>query len=171
MGRGLFAVVLALVVACTSDPYPMPSQPPHSSQRNPAAVGEPTNAVLIFMTVRPGDRIELLGADAIGTTKGASVRFLLSRPINEADGTILIGEDFEDLEGSVVTAPQSSSGGIYSVGIAAELTPHEPGRFEITNVRLRYRLNGGAEQTGEGIEVVWTVCAEDPKPHDCPEAA
>jgi hypothetical protein len=29
-----------------------------------------------------------------------------------------------------------------------------PGRFEISNVRLRHRLNGGLERVGEGIGVV-----------------
>jgi hypothetical protein len=42
--------------------------------------------------------------------------------------------------------------------------------LEVTNVRLRYRLDGGAERAREGIEVVWTVCADDPKPADCPES-
>lgn len=172
MGRGLLAVAIALVViGCTADPYPLPSHPPHASQRNPAAVGEATNAVLIYLSVRPGDRIELLGADAIGTTDGADVRFLLSRPVYEADGTILVGRDFEDLAGAVVSDPDPSSGGDYAVGIAAELTPNVPGRYEITNVRLRYRLNGSGERTGEGIEVMWTVCADDPKPNDCPETS
>ena len=39
----------------------------------------------------------------------------------------------------------------------------------IENVRLRYRLNGGPERVGEGIDVVWTVCADDPAPADCPD--
>jgi hypothetical protein len=39
----------------------------------------------------------------------------------------------------------------------------------LTGVRLRYSLNGGPERVGEGIDVVFTICADDPKPADCPE--
>ena len=68
-----------------------------------------------------------------------------------------------------MTAATASPGSDNTVGIAAELTPHRPGRFELTNVRLRYRLNGGGEQVGEGIDVVSGVCADDPRPADCPK--
>jgi hypothetical protein len=169
MRRALVALAVGLsLVACSGDRYPLHAGP-SSSQRNPAAVGEATNAVLLYMDVRPGDRIELVGAEAIGTLEGAQVEFLLSRPVVEANGTRLIGSDFEDLAGAVVTAPTASPGPDNTLGIAATLTPQRPGRFEISNVRLRYRLNGGAEQVGEGIDVVWTVCADDPAPDDCPE--
>ena len=51
------------------------------------------------------------------------------------------------------------------------LVADRPGRYELTNVRLRYRVNGGPERVGDGIDVVWTVCADDPKPavDDCQE--
>ncbi len=170
MRRGLVTMALALVVvACSGDPYPLPAGPPHAGQRNPASVRQPVNAVLIYLNVRPGDRIELVGADAIGTLDGATVRFLLSRPVIEANGDHVIGKDFEGLAGATVTAVTASPGPDNTVGIAAELTARRPGRFEVTNVRLRYRLNGGGEQVGEGIDVVWTVCADDPAPTDCPE--
>jgi len=170
MRRGLVAVAVALtVMACARDAYPLPSDPPNAGQLNPAAVGAPTRAVLIYMTVRPGDRIELVGADAIGSLDGADVAFLLSRPTIDADGTRVIGENFEDLAGAIVAGAAASPGSDTTVGIAAALTARRPGRFEITNVRLRYRLNGGGEQAGEGIDVVWTVCADDPAPSDCPE--
>ena len=158
-----------VVVACAGDPYPLPSGPPNAGQLNPAAVGQPTYALLIYLNVRPGDQIELVGADAVGTLDGATVKFLLSRPIIDAQGGTLLGKDFEDLAGAVVTAVSASPGPVNTVGIAAELTAQRPGRFEVTNVRLRYRLNGGGEQVGEGIDVVWTVCADDPAPADCPE--
>lgn len=170
MRRGLVAIAVALLLAaCARDPYPLPSGPPNAGQLNPAAVGQPTHAVLIYLDVRPGDRIELVGADAVGTLDVATVKFLLSRPVIEANGDSVIGKDFEDLSGAVVTAATASPGPDNTVGIAAELTAQQPGRFEITNVRLRYRLNGGGEQVGEGIDVVWTVCADDPAPADCPE--
>ena len=170
MRRLLVAMAAALVVtACSDDPYPMPSGPPLTAQRSPASLGQPSHAVLIYLEVRPGDRIELVGADAVGTLDGAEVRFLLSRPVIEANGDHVIGVDFEDLPGAVVVAATASPGPGNAVGIAAELTAERPGRYEITNVRLRYRLNGGGEQVGEGIDVVWTVCADDPAPVDCPE--
>jgi len=107
--------------------------------------------------------------DAVGSLDGATVRLLPSRPVTEAGGVRTIGKEFENLAGAVVTAASASPGPDNTVGIAAELTPHRPGRFELTNVRRRYRLNGGGEQIGEGIDVVWTVCADDPRPADCPE--
>lgn len=170
MRRALLVLAMAvLVAACSTDPYPLPSGPPHAGQLNPAAVGSPVQAVLVYLQVRPGDHIELLGADAIGSLDGASVTFLLSRPVIEANGDHVIGKDFEDLGGAVVTAVSESPGPDNTVGIAAGLTASRPGRFEITNVRLRYRINGGGEQAGEGIDVVWTVCADDPAPAECPE--
>lgn len=170
MRRTLVATSIALLLgACASDAYPLPSDPPNAAQRNPAAVGEVTNAVLIYLEVRPGDRIELVGAEAVGSLDGATVRFLLSRPVIEAGGIRTIGKEFEALEGAVVTAASASPGPDNTVGIAAELTALQPGRFEIRNARLRYRLNGGGEQVGEGIDVVWTVCVDDPRPADCPE--
>lgn len=169
MRRGLAAVAVALVVmACAGDPYPLPASPP-GGLHSPASVGQPAHAVLIYLNVRPGDRIELVDAEAIGALDGASTRFLLSRPVIEANGDHVIGKDFEDLAGAVVTAATASPGPDNTVGIAAELTARRPGRFEITNVRLRYRLNGGTERVGEGIDVIWTVCADDPRPASCPE--
>lgn len=170
MRRGLVAVAMALaVMACSGESYPLPSGPPRGGLFSPAAVGTPRHAVLIYLNVRPGDRIELVGADAVGTLDGATVQFLLSRPVIDAEGNRVIGEDFEDLGGAEINAVTASPGPDNTVGIAAELTAQRPGRFEITNVRLRYRLNGGAERVGEGIDVVWTVCADDPAPTDCPE--
>ena len=171
MRRGLLGLALAvLVAACSTDSYPLPPGPPHAGQRIPVAVGSPVQAVLIFIEVRPGDRIELLGADPIGSLDGASVTFLLSRPVIEPNGDSVIGKDFENLDGSVVTAVSESPGPDNLVGIAAELTANRPGRYEITDVRLRYRINGGRERVGQGIDVPWTVCADDPAPASCPEA-
>jgi hypothetical protein len=170
MRRALLVTVAVLLTACSAaahDPYPLPSGPPHAGQTSPALLGRPTRAVLIYLHVRPGDRIELLGAEAIGSLDGASIRFLLSRPVIEADGTRLIGANFEGLAGAVVTAVSESPGPDDTVGLAAELTATQPGRYEVTGVRLRYRLNGGDERTGEGIDVVWTVCADDPVPVRC----
>ena len=160
--RGVLAILpvaLFAIAACSNETYPLPSGPPHAGQRNPAVVGKPITAVLIYLEVRPGDRIELLGAEAIEQIDGARVRFLLSRPVVEADGTHLIGSQLEDLVGAVLAPVSASRGPDNTVGIVAELVPDRPGRFELTNVRLRYEINGGGERVGQGIDVLWTVCA------------
>lgn len=167
-------VVLAVIVvfvlgACASDPYPLPSGPPNATQRNSAAVGRPTNAVLIYLEVRPGDEIELIGAEAVGNIDGATVRFLVSRPVFDLDGSYVIGEEFEPLEGAIAAATAAVRDPRNTIGIAAELTATDARRFVIENVRLRYRLNGRPERVGEGIDVVWTVCADDPAPAECPD--
>jgi hypothetical protein len=170
MRRALAAIAIGLlVVGCGSDPYPLPSAP-GGGGTSPVAVGDTVHTVVIFLEVRPGDRIELLGAEPVGTVGDATVGFSLSRPIIEADGTHLIGSSFEALECAIVTGSTDPAAD-NTVGIVATLTAHRPGRYEITNVRLRYRLNGGAEQVGEGISVVWAVCAADPAPTSCPTEA
>ena len=161
-----------LIAACVSDPgepYPLPAGPPGARQLNPATVGAPMNAVVMYIQVRPGDRIELVGAEAVGTLDGAAVTLLLSRPVNKADGTRLIGEAMEPLEGAILTPASTTPGPENDVGIVARMTPAQPGRYQVTGVRLRYRLNGGPEQVGEGIDTIWTVCADTPKPADCPD--
>jgi hypothetical protein len=179
MRRALVLLAVgALLAACSagsstpspSDPYPLPTGPPHYFVNSPAAVGQPVHTVLIFLQVQPGDRIELLGADPIGSLDGASIRFLLLPQAIEANGDRVIGNQFEPFEGAVVTAATESPGPDNTVGIAAELTASRPGRYEITDVRLRYRLNGGPEQVGQGIDAVWTVCADGPAPATCPES-
>jgi hypothetical protein len=164
---GIAAIVLALGACAGSDPYPLRAGPPHASQASVARIGEPARAVLLYLAVRPGDRIELLGADPIGSFDGAEVRTLVSRPVVEDDGTLTIGDAYEELPGSVLTAASASAGPAHTVGIGVELTARRPGRFEIDGLRLRYRLNGGTEQTREGIDVVLVVCAADPAPSAC----
>jgi hypothetical protein len=162
--------VVALLSACSSDPYPLPAGPPHAGQSNPARIGDPTTAVLIYLAVHPGDRIDLLGAEPVGRLDGAGIRFLLSRPVIHANGDKVIGEAVEALASAQVTAAAASPSFdpyLNTVGVVGELTAQRPGRFEVTSVRLRYRLNGGGEQVREGIDVVWTVCADDPAPADC----
>ncbi len=168
MRRVLSAIaVVVLFAACTGDPYPFTAGTETSDQAQATAVGDPVTAVLLYVEVRPGDRIELLGAEPVGSTPGSTVRFLLSRPVSKAGGETVIGETFESLEGAEVTASTASAGAENTVGIAAELTPHRPGRFELLSVRVRYRLNGGPEQVGEGADVALLVCAGDPAPTRC----
>ena len=54
-----------------------------------------------------------------------------------------------------------------TVAIVAEITPSEPGRYVLSEIRLNYRINGAPERDGEGIDVVVTVCADDPAPSEC----
>ena len=132
-------------------------------------VGGDTSAVVLFLTPRPGHRIELLGAEAVGVEDGAEVRFFFSPPVVKPNGDRVIGDRLERLEGATFANPDTTTGPERTIGVVAEMTATEPGRYELTAVRLRYRINGGAEQTAEGISVVLTVCADDPAPADCPE--
>jgi hypothetical protein len=168
---GLVAIA-AMAAACSSapaDPYPFNPPPPHTAQLNPAAVGEATDAVVLFIRVRPGDTIDLLEASATGDLDGANVRFQLSRPVQHANGDHVIGEQMETLEGARVTAAVPTDSPDNTVGIVAELVAPAPGRYRVDSIRLKYRINGGPEQVGDGTDVVWTVCVDDPKPADCPE--
>jgi hypothetical protein len=162
------AAIITIIVARPSDPYPMPAGTVNASQANPAAVGTPVQAVIVFVEPRPGDRIELLGAEPVGLAAGARITFHLSRPVLEADGTSVLGEDLEPLAGAVIEVPATASPGPENtVGIVGELIADQPGIYDVTAVRLRFRLNGGAEQVREGSSVSWTVCADDPAPTDC----
>jgi hypothetical protein len=171
MRRARWALaIVVLLTGCASDPYPLPSGPPHAAQSNPARIGDPTTAVLIYLAVHPGDSVELLGAEPVGTIHGARIRFLLSRPVVHANGDKVIGEALEDLDGAQVAGASASPAFdpyLNTVGIVGELTAERPGSFKVTSVRLRYRLNGAGEQVSEGIDVVWTVCADDPAPIKC----
>lgn len=165
-------ILVAAAASCSgapSDPYPLPSGTPSFWENNPAEVGTGIQSVVLYLTPRPGDRIELLGAEPVGETNGAEVRFFVSRPVLKPDGTSLIGEQLEPLAGAVVSNESTTAGPENTVGIVAEIDAGEPGRYQLTSVRLRYRLNGGAEQVGEGIDVIFTVCAAIPAPAKCEE--
>lgn len=161
------AAVLTIVVSRPLDPYPMP-EGPGASMSNPTAVGKAVQGVVVFMEIRPGDRIELIGAEPVGLLAGAQITLYLSRPVVAADGTRNVGVDLEPLAGAVIEVPaEASPGPDNTVGIVGELTPDRPGIYEMTAVRLRFRINGGAEQVREGMSVIWTVCADDPAPTTC----
>lgn len=165
MGGILTAVVLA---GRLDDPYPFHGGPAAAGQSSAAAVGQPVPAVIAFIEVRPGDRIELLGAEAVGVADGATVEFFFAPPVFGPDGGVMIGEKLEPLVGAIAQPGSASPGPDTNVGIVARMTASKPGRYELTGVRLRYRLNGGGEQTREGIDVIFTICADDPAPADCP---
>ena len=156
----------ALVAACAADTYPIDSGGPGASQYAPAALGEPIDAVVLFMELRPGDRLELLSAQPVGLTDGATAEFFFSPPLL-TDGGQSIGDQLEPFVGAVAVAPGPTEGPGNTFGVVARITATKPGRYELTSVRIRYRLNGGAAQYDQGIDVTSTVCADDPKPLDC----
>ena len=172
VGVLLWVIGIALTVVVLAgrfgDSYPFHGGPAPAGQNSAAAVGQPVPAVVAFIEVRPGDRIELLGAEGLGLADGATAEFFFAPPVFGPDGTSTIGDRLEPLAGAIAQAVSDSPGSINSVGIVARLTASKPGRYVLTGVRLRYRLNGGDEQTREGIDVVFTVCADDPAPADCP---
>jgi hypothetical protein len=157
------AAVAAVALTSARDPYPM--QGAGASQWNPVVLGAPTQAVVLYLELRPGDRIELLGGEAIGLPPAVRPTLYLSRPVLKPDGVRLIGEALEPLAGAVIEASANASPGPENtVGIVAEMTPTSAGTYELTSVRLRFRVNGGGERVREGISVNWTVCADDPAP-------
>lgn len=163
----LLVSALTACAAAPNDPYPMPSGSPTMWQNNPARLGEAVRGVMLYITPRAGDRIELLSAEPVGETHGAHVEFWLSRPVPQTDGSLVIGEDLEPLPGAVIQNDSDASGPEHTVGIVAEIEPIEPGHHQLTGVRLRYRLNGGDELVGEGTDVIFTVCGADPAPQSC----
>jgi len=138
--------------------YPLPDQPPSSHQYTPAAFGQPAQAVVLYMRARQGDTIEILDATALGKNSGADIKLYLSRPVVKPNGDVVIGESLEPLIGNKITRSSPSTGPDTQVGIVAEMTPREAGRFEITDMRLNYRINDGPAETGNGIDVTFTVC-------------
>ena len=168
-----FVAALALLLAACAtqpaDPYPLPTMPPHAGASIPVATGEAASTMVLFLTPRPGDEIKLLAAEPIGVGDGATVHFYFSLPVLKPDGTRVIGEELHDLTGANFDYTSGSDSPDNTVGIVAEITAQRPGRYELDNVRLRYRINGGPEQVGEGIDVLFVVCAGDPKPASCDE--
>ena len=164
--RAIAIAAIAVVAGCgLQDPYPIP-EGQASATFIPAAVGEPVTEVVMFIEPRPGPRIVLLSAEAIGQLDGASVEFYSSPAVVEGED-LVIGDQLEELSGTIIEAdPRASADLADTVGIVAEVTAAEPGRYVITGVRLTYRY-GGDEREGEGVDVVLTVCADDPAPTDC----
>ena len=160
------AVMTALAGCGLQDPYPIPEGQPTAAFR-PAGIDEPVREVVMFIVARPGPRVVLLSAEAIGQLDGASVTFYSSPAVADEDGNPVIGEQLGKLEGTIIEAELRASGDLANTtGIVAEVTASEPGRYMITAVRLRYRISG-TEREGEGTDIVLTVCADDPSPTDC----
>ena len=164
--RRFVAVVTAIglvVAGCVSDPYPLLGA--GASMANPTAVGEPVRGVILYLDLREGDRMQLIGAEPIGSVEGATIRFWLSRPIKKDGVGLLIGEALEPLEGAIAVG--TDDGPSDTVGIVGELTPQREGTFTVDLVRLRFVMGGAGEQAREGITTTWLVCAATPAPPDC----
>jgi len=158
----LFGLAL-LVAACgasptQSDNYPFPDEPPSAHQYTPAAIGQPVQAIVLYMRPHLGDTIEFLDALAIGTVTGADIKFYLAPPVVKPDGQVAFGEQLQPLIGSTMKRVSTSQGPETQYGIVVEVTPREARRFEITDLRFNYRLNGGTAQTGNGMTTTFTVC-------------
>ena len=150
--------LLVILAGCSADPYPLRS-PPGASSWSPAAIGMPVRSVVLYLEPRPGDRVELIGAEAVGTLTGADVRFYFSPPVVGSDGSRTIGEKLESLAGARVAVNAGASPGPDNdVGIVMELTPRTAGTFSVTGIRLHFRLNSGSEHVKEGISQLFTVC-------------
>ena len=86
----------------------------------------------------------------------------------------VIGLKKETLVGATFGTDRSVASPTYlnTVGVWAEVTPRVAGVFTLLSVRLHFRVNGGPEQTTDGINDILTVCAADPAPSpgDCEPA-
>jgi hypothetical protein len=170
MNRVALMILAAAIAGCSvvqGDPYPLPKGPSLAWVTAPAGIGEPVQNAVLFLDARPGDSIELLSAEPIGLASGAAVKFYFSPPIQEPDGDTVVGERLEPLAHAVFSNDGTSISPANTVGIVAEITANQAGRYQLDAVRLTYRLNGGAEQVGTGIDAVFIVCAADPKPDEC----
>lgn len=174
-----WAIAALLVAGCGNgllgggDPYPMPAGRPHTAQGNRVVPGQIADGHLLWVTARPGDRIELLGAETIGAEPLGPMELLLSRVIAQDDGSWLWGDPdhLEPLAGAVLEGMPAPSGEVdapeSTVLIVGRVIPDRAGRMEVTDVRSRYRINGSDAREGTGISTVWAVCADDPAPVDC----
>lgn len=167
MKRWLAVALLTItVVACSSaDPYPLLTG---ESSWAPTTIGTPVRSVALYLQPRPGDQVELVSAEPLGTLTGAEVRFYFSKPVIRSDGTRTIGEELRPLAGASFSVdPHASQGPENTVGVVTEITPRTAGTFSLTGVRLHFRLNGGAEQTKEVTGQFFIVCANNLAPTDC----
>ena len=163
-------VALAILAGCTVDTYPIHAGA-GSSQSSIADVGTPVQGVVLFLQLRPGDRITFVSAESVGVADGASTKLYVSPAVLEASGDWLTGSVLEELAGAEFTAKSSTAGPENQVGIVAEMTASRPGRYQLTAVRLTYRLNSGQERVAEGADVIFTLCAGRPLPAGCEEFA
>jgi hypothetical protein len=160
----------AVLAGCgLQDPYPMPAEPPGDATFHSVAVGETVTEAVLFIETRTRTLVEIVSAEAVGTLEGATVELSASTLTENDQGEIVIGGEPVALAGLRIEslADPRADPPANTVAIVAEITASEPGRYVLSTVRLTYRINGAPERTGEGIDVVVTVCADDPAPPDC----
>jgi hypothetical protein len=167
---GAVALVLAgaiVTAACAAPSVDrrFPSLPADATATSAAAIDAASPFVVVFIDPAAGERIRLISAEPMLEGVAASVSLELSRPVLMADGSRLVGEDTEPLEGAVVIG--SSDDPADTIGIVATMTVHEPGIAHLAGIRLRYALGAGIELEASGTDVDWWVCADDPKPVSC----
>jgi len=162
--------VAAFLAGCgLQDPYPLPAEPPGDATFDAVAVGETVTEAVLFIEARTGTRLEIVSAEAIGTLGGATVEFSASTLTEDDQGEVVIGDEHADVAGlriDELVDPRADPPA-NTVAIVAEITPSEPGRYVLSTVQLTYRINGAPERHGEGMDVVVTVCADDPAPSHC----
>jgi len=165
------AAVAALMLAgCgIQDPYPLPAEPPGDSTFHPVAVGETVTEAVLFIEARELTSVEILSADPVGPLDDASVELFASSLTQDEDGSVVVGDERNELVGTRIEdhVDPEADPPANTVAVVAEITPNEPGRYVLSGVRLTYRINGAPERDGEGIDVVVTVCADEPAPEDC----
>ena len=171
MRRAAITVVAAALLAgCgLQDPYPLPAEPPGDATFHAVAVGETVTEAVLFIEARTGTRLEIVSAEGIGTLDGATVEFFASTLAEDDQGDIVIGDERVELAGLKLEdlADPRADPPSDTVAIVAEITPSEPGRYVLSTVRMTYHINGAPERDGEGMDVVVTVCADDPAPSEC----
>ena len=163
-------VVTAVLAGCgIQDSYPLPAEPPGAATFYPVAVGEAVTEAVLFIEARPRTNVDIVSAEAIGTLDGATVVLSASTISENEEGDVIIGDERVELAGlrigDLVDARADPPAN--TVAIVAEVTPSEPGRYVLSEIRLNYSINGAPERDGEGIDVVVTVCADDPAPSEC----
>jgi hypothetical protein len=172
--RALLSSAIVLAIAgCgatpfATDPYPMPSGSPRAWVNNPVRIGQEVSTTVVFMMVRGHDSIDFGSAEGIGSLDGADLQFFISQPLFHGDGSKVIGEGMIPLAHSSYVNVSNETGPNQALGIVAVITPRRAGRFELERVKLTNRLNEGPVQTREGIDAIFSVCADDPAPADCP---
>lgn len=165
---GLVAIGTLVAGCAAPTAYPLDSGP-GATLAIPAWVGTPLTTAVASIFVHPGDHVRLIGADPIGSLHGATVALFLSRPERREDCTWVTGDLLEPLAGADVTSASEPPGAIDLAGaIVARITPLRAGRFELTDLRIRYRLNDGPERQRDTIGTRWYVCAATPAPDTCP---
>ena len=163
-------VVAAVLAGCgLQDPYPMPAEPPGDASFHSVAVGETVTEAVLFIEARTATQVEIVSAETIGTLEGATVELSASTLTEGDQGEVVVGDEHADLAGLRIheLADPRADPPANTVAIVAEITPSEPGRYVLSGIRMTYRINGAPERHGEGIDVVVTVCADDPAPSEC----